>query len=105
MPGRTFENSKLPSAVVLRTAETPVSVLVRVTLASGTVAPCASFTVPTTDAVSNCAEARGIPAPSRQMRTSRLTRHARTRIYSLPEGVVGRTKGLYRRLVTQRRPA
>ena len=47
-----------------RTAETPVAVLVSVTLASGTAAPGASFTVPTTEAVSNCADARGIPRAS-----------------------------------------
>ena len=56
------------------------AVLVSVTLASGTVAPEASFTVPTTEAVSNCAEARGIPALSTKSRTSRLTRRRKQRM-------------------------
>ena len=75
MPGRTVTNSKLPSDEVVRATDTPVAVLVKVTLASGTVAPDASFTVPTTDAVSNCAEARGIPVLTTKIRTSRLTRY------------------------------
>ena len=86
MPGRTLVNSKLPSEDVVRTADTPFSVLVNVTFASETTPPDESLTVPTTEAVSNCAKARGIPAPSTKSTASRLTRDTNLRMYSLPEG-------------------
>src|SRR5581483_1335989 len=56
-PGRTVTNSYNPSAFDERVADTPVAVLVSGTFASGTTAPDASRTVPTTEAVSNCANA------------------------------------------------
>src|SRR5438093_12568878 len=75
MPGFTVTNSYPPSWPVVRATDTPVSVLVRVTFASGTVAPDASFTVPTTDAVSNCAEA-GAAAKRRRSITPTRARTA-----------------------------
>jgi hypothetical protein len=42
----------------VRVTDTAVAVLVRVTVAPGTTPPEESRTVPTTEAVSNCAEAR-----------------------------------------------
>ena len=54
-PIRTVMNSKLPFASVTRTMATPVSRFVRVTVAPGTTPPVLSLTVPTTVAVSNCA--------------------------------------------------
>ena len=57
VPGFTVKNSYWPAAPVVFTFETPVSRLVSVTVASGITAPELSRTVPTTDAVSNCAEA------------------------------------------------
>src|SRR5882672_1980117 len=56
MPGRTVKNSYVPSALLVLLTETPVAVFVNVT--PGATAPEESRTVPTTDAVSNCAEAR-----------------------------------------------
>jgi hypothetical protein len=47
----------MPSALVVRVTDTAVAVLVRVTVAPGTTPPDESRTVPTTDAVSNCADA------------------------------------------------
>src|SRR5262245_43194858 len=57
MPLLTVTNSYAPSAVDVRVSETPVAVLVSVTLAPGMTAPDVSRIVPTTDAVSNCAKA------------------------------------------------
>src|SRR5262245_3127082 len=56
----------------MRTTDTPVSVLVSVTFASGTTAPDESFTTPTTEAVSNCARAADAAAS-----TSTTARHTR----------------------------
>jgi len=53
----TVKNSKLPSAADVRVRATPVAVLVSDTVAAGTTAPVVSRTVPTIDAVSNCAYA------------------------------------------------
>src|SRR6266571_2015426 len=87
MPGFTVTNSYPPSWPVVRATDTPVSVLVSVTFASGTVAPELSFTVPTTDAVSNCAEAWGIPKPSKMGRIMRLARNPSDRISHLRQHV------------------
>ena len=57
MPGFTVKNSYKPAAPVVFTIESPVSTFVSVTVASGITAPELSRTVPTTDAVSNCADA------------------------------------------------
>src|SRR5207302_10226418 len=73
-PFPTRRSSDLPSALVVRTTDTPVWTLVSVTFASRTIPPDASRTVPTTEAVSNCADARGIPKTSTPSRQSRLAR-------------------------------
>src|SRR5687768_6026803 len=52
---RTVKNSKLPFASDIFSTLRPVSRFVNVTLASGTTPPELSRTVPTTVAVSNCA--------------------------------------------------
>ena len=54
---RTVGNSKLPFSSDTRVAAMPVSRFDSVTVAPGTTAPVLSLTVPTTLAVSNCAEA------------------------------------------------
>src|SRR6266852_4682349 len=104
MPGFTVTNSNPPSWPVVRTTDTPVSVVVRVTFASGTVPPELSFTVPTTDAVSNCAEARGIPKPSKKGRISRLARHPNDRISHLQAARLALSTSYRRRVTSWRRP-
>ena len=70
-PALTVKNSKLPSAFVAFVIDTPVAVLVSVTVASGTTALLASRTVPSTVAVSNCACAVRAVAIERTMMASR----------------------------------
>ncbi len=65
VPQIRFRDSEQFQGFCISGNETPVAVLVNVTLASGTTAPDWSRTVPTTDAVSNCARADEAHASSR----------------------------------------
>ncbi len=69
-------NSKLPLASVTRTVATPVSRFVSVTVAPGTTPPVLSLTVPTTVAVSNCAD-EGRTAARRHAAAMTVTRTER----------------------------
>ncbi len=69
-------NSKLPLASVTRMVVTPVSRFVSVTVAPGTTPPVLSLTVPTTVAVSNCAN-EGSDATSTSVTARRATRRDR----------------------------
>src|SRR4029078_2140421 len=83
VPGLTVMNSYEPSEPVTRFTETPVSGLSSVIVASPTTAPDESRTVPTTAAVSNCAQAGAaasiaarattLPARIRRMKDLLLT--------------------------------
>src|SRR5512140_1119293 len=71
---RTVTNSKLPFASVTRVMAMVVSRFVSVTVAPGTTPPVLSLTVPTTDAVSNCAYAAGAHSRSRAISRANLER-------------------------------
>src|SRR5262245_55484605 len=78
MPGLTATNSYVPASPVVFDTEIPVSALVSVTLAPGTSAPDVSRTVPTTEALSNCANAELAPARSRARIRMERTQASRT---------------------------